>query len=124
MIMIGKAELEALSTWISDLPDVTQAPHRFGGTEFQVQGLEFMHFHGYTHLDIRLSKEDQLRVLSEEKADHHMFAPQAGWVTFRIRSPEDIPRAREIIELAYENARTIVETQKARKAAQAGYQAF
>jgi hypothetical protein len=32
--------------WILQLPGVTQATHRFGGTEFKVEGLEFMHHHG------------------------------------------------------------------------------
>jgi len=32
--------------------------HRFGGTEFQVHGLEFMLIHGTLHLDIMLSKEE------------------------------------------------------------------
>ncbi len=46
-----------LKNWILQLPEVVEAPHRFGGTQFQVNGLEFMHFHGDTFLDIRLSKE-------------------------------------------------------------------
>ncbi len=40
---------KTLQEWILELPGVTQAPHRFGGTEFQVQGLEFMHSHGSSY---------------------------------------------------------------------------
>jgi hypothetical protein len=58
----GKTEYESLKAWILGLLDVTEAPHRFGGTEFRVGGLEFMHSHGYAQLDIRLSREDQARV--------------------------------------------------------------
>ncbi len=45
---------ESLKTWIQQLPGVSEAPHRFGGTEFQVEGVEFMHSHGHSWLDIRL----------------------------------------------------------------------
>jgi hypothetical protein len=72
--------------------------------EFQVHGLEFMHTHDSSHLDIRLSKEDQERMLKEGKADPHRFAPQAGWVSFRIRSEGDVETAKELIRLAHDNA--------------------
>jgi len=42
-IMVDRNELfESLKTWILQLPGVIQAAHRFGGTEFQVEGLQFM----------------------------------------------------------------------------------
>jgi len=58
---------EDLKIWILQLPGVTQATHRFGGTEFQVEGLEFMHHHGPSFLDIRLSKDDQATALRMEQ---------------------------------------------------------
>lgn len=109
---LGKAHYELLRNWILQLADVTEAPHQFAGSEFRVGAFQFMHFHGYTHLDIRLSKEDQTRVLKEGKAERHLYAPQAGWITFRIHSVQDIGQAKELIELGYNNARKIVEQQK------------
>ncbi len=92
---------ESLQDWILKLPKVTKAPHRFGGTEF--------------HLDIRLSKQDQERMLKEGKADPHRFAPQAGWVTFRIRSERDVEAAKELIRLAYDNAEKLMEAHVSRR---------
>lgn len=69
---------DSLMDWVAQLSDVTSGPHRFGGREFQVNGLEFMHFHGPKHLDIRLSLEDQKRILNDGRAQEHRFAPQAG----------------------------------------------
>lgn len=63
-----------------------------------------MHTHSASYLDIRLSKEDQQKMLKEGKAEPHRFAPQAGWVTFRIRSEKDVEAAKELIRLAYDNA--------------------
>jgi Family of unknown function (DUF5519) len=80
-----------------------------------VEGLEFMHSHGPQYLDIRLSKEDQGRVLREKKAEHHRFAPQAGWVTYRIRSEEDVENAKELIQLAYDHADRLMTAHKSRR---------
>ena len=43
-------------------------------------------------------------MLREGKAEPHRFAPQAGWVTFRIHSEGDVKAAKELILLAYDNA--------------------
>ena len=101
-----------LREWILALSRVTEAPHRFGGTEFRVKGVEFMHSHGPSFLDIRLSMEDQGRVLLEGKALRHRseFHSQAGWVSFRILSAADAERAKELIGLAYDRARKAVES--------------
>jgi hypothetical protein len=89
--------------------------HRFGGTEFQVEGIEFMHHHGPSFLDIRLSKSDQALALKARTALPHRFAPQAGWVSFRIEKAEDLDPAKRLIQLAYENARTSMEAHRTRR---------
>lgn len=107
---------DSLQDWILQLPNVTTASHRFGGTEFQVHGLEFMHTHGTSHLDIKLSKQDQERVLKEGKAEQHRFVHhEAGWVTFTIRSENDTETAKELIRLAYDNADKIMVAHASRR---------
>src|SRR6266581_3803843 len=94
--------INGLREWLLQLPDVVEAPHSFGGTEYQANGRQFMHNHGPRYLDIHLSREDQERVLREGKAERHRFTPaRAGWVTFHIRSDEDVENAKELIMLAY-----------------------
>jgi len=97
----------SLRAWILQLPGVREAPHRVGGVEFQVDGVEFMHSHGRSRLDIRLSKEDQTSVLKaglalSHKAEVHA---QAGWVSFQIENRRDLMNAKKVIQLAYENAK-------------------
>ncbi len=108
----GEELFEELRSWILQLPGVTQASHRFGGTEFQVEGLEFMHHHGPSFLDIRLSISDQAKALKNGGAIPHRFAPQAGWVSFRLENAEDLEPAKRIVQLAYENAKTNMEAHK------------
>jgi len=116
-LAVTHSELKPFRDWIENLPGVTKAPHRFGGVEFQVHGLEFMHFHGDRHVDVRLSKEDQAKMLEDRKAEHHQFAPEAGWVTVRIRSERDLGNAKEVVQLAYSSAKKIMETHLARREA-------
>jgi len=107
--------INGLREWLLQLPDVVEAPHSFGGTEYQVNGRQFMHSHGPRYLDIHLSREDQERVLREDKAEQDRFTPaRAGWVTFHIRSDEDVEIAKELIMLAYNDARKITAFRKQR----------
>jgi hypothetical protein len=106
---------DSLKAWIVLLPGVSEAPHRFGGTEFQVESVEFMHSHGHSWFDIRLSKEDQAAVLKTKQALPHRFAPQAGWVSFQIHGSDDLTQAKKIIQLAYENAKKNLEDIKSRR---------
>src|SRR5437879_6772152 len=97
----------SLMEWVLQLSNVTQAPHRMGGTEFRVHGLEFMHSHGPSFLDVRLSPKEQARVLREGKAERHRadVHHKEGWVSFRIGDKEGIERAKELVQLAYEDAK-------------------
>jgi hypothetical protein len=105
--MMASSTYESLRVWILQLPGVREAPHRVGGVEFQVDGVEFMHSHGPSWLDIRLSKEDQTSVLKAGLALSHRAKvhAQAGWVSFRIENRRGIVNAKKVIHLAYENAK-------------------
>ena len=61
----------------------------------------FMHIHGFDHCDIRLSKEDQTRILATGKARPHRWAPGAGYVTFQVRGKNDLAPAMELIRMSY-----------------------
>src|SRR5438132_13376618 len=102
-----EALFRSLMDWVLQLPNVTQAPHRMGGTEFRVHGLEFMHSHGPSFLDVRLSPKEQARVLRKGKPEHHRadVHHHEGWVSFRLQSKESVARAKELRQLACENAK-------------------
>jgi len=107
---------ESLRGWILQQPGVREVPHRVGGVEFQVDGVEFMHSHGPSWLDIRLSKEDQASVLKIGQALPHQAQvhAQAGWVSFRIENSQDLKKAKRVIQLAYEKAKKNPEDLKPR----------
>ena len=102
---------ESLRGWMLQLPGVREVPHRVGGIEFQVDGVEFMHSHGPSWFDIRLSKEDQASVLKTGLALPHraQMHTEAGWVSLRIENSQDLGKAKRVIQLAYEKAKKILE---------------
>jgi hypothetical protein len=66
-----------------------------------------MHSHGPSWLDIRLSKRDQASIVKAGQALHHraQVHAQAGWVSLRIETSQDLANAKKVIQLGYENAK-------------------
>ena len=88
---------------ILDLPDVTEKPNAgIHQDAFFVRGTMFMHIHGRGHCDIRLSKGDQERVLSEGKARRHRWAPEKGYITFKVANEHDLEPAMELIRTSHD----------------------
>ena len=87
---------------ILDLPGVTERPNAgIHEDAFFVGRTMFMHIHGHGHCDIRLAKGDQERVLAEDKARPHRWAPEAGYVTFIARNENDLEPAMDLIRMSY-----------------------
>jgi hypothetical protein len=63
----------------------------------------FMHIHGHGHCDIRLSKDDQERVLAEGRARRHRWAPDAGYVTFVANDETDVEPAMDLIRMSHQH---------------------
>src|SRR5262245_24569221 len=63
----------------------------------------FMHIHGHGHCDIRLSKDDQERVLAAGKARQHRWAPEAGYVTLVANNKADVERAMDLIRMSHQH---------------------
>ncbi len=73
---------------------------------FFVRGIMFVHIHGYGHCDIRLSKDDQTRVLAEGKARQHRWAPEAGYITSVVKDEEELGPAMKLIRMSYDHFAT------------------
>jgi len=85
------------------LPGVTEKPNAgIHEDAFFVAGKMFMHIHGSGHCDIRLSMEDQSRVLAKRKARQHRWAPEKGYVTFKVHGENDLDPAMELIRASHD----------------------
>jgi hypothetical protein len=101
--MKSQAEIhQELRQRMLKLPDVTEKQNAgIHDNAFFVGRTMFMHIHGHSHCDIRLSKVDQERVLAEGKARPHRWAPEAGYVTLIVDDEEDLDPAMDLIRMSH-----------------------
>lgn len=95
---ISQMIADTVSTW----EGVTIAPHRFGGIEFRVNNREFGHLHGNYQADIPFSARLRKELVASGKASLHHLYPNSGWVSFYIRSADDVPTLIELLKLNYD----------------------
>jgi hypothetical protein len=83
-------------------PDVSAHPHRFGGTEFQVNGHEIGHLHGDHLADLPFPVRVRRELVADGRASPHHILPDTGWVSFYIRSADDLAGAIALFRLSYD----------------------
>jgi hypothetical protein len=93
--------LKTLEDVVSTWPRISVHPHRFGGREFLFGAAEVGHVHTNGIVDVPFPRPIHDVLLAEGLAEQHQWAPNSGWITFRIRSEEDIPRALWLMRLSY-----------------------
>lgn len=91
-----------ITSEVSSWPGVTALPHRFGGTEFQLNGHEIGHLHGGHQADLPFPVRMRKELVAAGKAQLHHILPETGWVSFYLRGSEDIPAVLELFRLNYE----------------------
>jgi predicted DNA-binding protein (MmcQ/YjbR family) len=97
----SQAIQETVMTW----KGVSQEPHRFGGIEFRLGKRELGHLHGNRLLDIPFPLKIRDELVRSGRVHPHHVLPKSGWVSFYLKSEEDIHRALELLRLSYELAR-------------------
>lgn len=85
-------------------PGVTEAPHRFGGTEFRLGKRELGHLHGDYLADLPFPVRVREELVRAGRAMPHHILPQSGWVSYPIRDTAAIPGALALFRLTYERA--------------------
>ena len=74
----------------------------WSGVEFRVNGHEIGHLHGGRMADLPFPVRMREEVVGAGKAQVHHVLPQTGWVSYRIRQPEDLGGALELFRKNYE----------------------
>lgn len=83
-------------------PGVSASPHRFGGVEFQVNNHEIGHLHGSQLADLPFPLKVRNELVATGQAQPHHILPDTGWVSYPIRSREDITKVIALFRLNYE----------------------
>lgn len=88
-------EVQALKRFCAELKT-----HRFGGSEFFQNGRALGHVHGNGLLDVHLRREEAAALIANGRVRRHHVLPNSGWVSFQMESPEDVPFALSLLEMA------------------------
>lgn len=96
-----RQHIENLQNTITAWPGVTAEPHRFGGIEFKLNGVEIGHVHQSGMVDIPFNSQIRNQLIAEGRAGVHHLLKDTGWITFYIRQPEDVERAIWLFRLSY-----------------------
>ena len=83
---------------------VTSGTHRFGGREYRLGRREIGHVHGNHLVDIPFPKPVRDEMIAAGKAQPHHVLPNSGWISFRIRSAEDVEQAIALLRRSYDLA--------------------
>lgn len=89
-----------LRSFIRGLPNVDLRPDEMSEEAYFFGLVNFVHFHGPKHIDIRLSLEDQKKALATGKARPHLWAPRAGWISCGLDNREKLADAKELVKRA------------------------
>lgn len=81
--------------------DVTAAPHRFGGVEFNYGKVEIGHIHGSRMVDIPFTRRIREILVAQDEAERHHLLQDSGWISFYLRGPDDVAQAIRLYRLSY-----------------------
>lgn len=93
--------VEIVSHW----DGVEVMPHRFGGIEFRLEKREIGHLHGSRQADLPFPIRVRRDLVSSGRAEPHALLPDTGWVSYRIKSENDIPAVVDLFRINYDRLR-------------------
>jgi hypothetical protein len=93
--------LKRLEDEVSVWPQISVHPHRFAGREFRFGSAEVGHVHTGGIVDIPFPRSVRDALLAEGLAEGHRWVPNSGWITFHVRSDEDLKHALWLMRLSY-----------------------
>ena len=93
-------QLRKLEDVVSEWPNISVHPHRFGGKEFLFGSAEVGHIHKGGIVDIPFPRAVRNALLAAGLAEQHHWVPNSGWITFRMRTEEDLSHALWLMRLS------------------------
>jgi Family of unknown function (DUF5519) len=93
---------ETIEREVKRWPGVEASVHRFGGVEFRVNGHEIGHLHGDRMADLPFPVRMREELVESGKAHLHHVLPQTGWVSYYLRSEEDVAGALDLFKKNYD----------------------
>jgi hypothetical protein len=93
--------LEKFEQEVSEWPQISIHPHRFGGREFRLGDGQVGHVHPGGLVDIPFPRSIRDALLAEGLAEEHRWVPNSGWIMFHVVSEEGLQHALWLMRLSY-----------------------
>lgn len=81
---------------------VSEKSHRFVGIEINYGKKELGHLHGDKLVDLPFPKLKRDELVKQGLAKPHHVLHESGWISYYIKSEEDIPFAIELFRMQYD----------------------
>lgn len=95
------SHMQQVQQEVSSWDGVTESPHRFGGVEFKLANAEVGHIHQNGLVDIPFPMKIRNQLVLEGLVSKHHVLTNSGWISFRVRSENDVPHAIWLLKLSY-----------------------
>lgn len=93
--------IECIESELATWKGIERRPHKFGGIQFNYGGKEIGHIHSNGILDILFTRTIKNDLLRRGCATNHHVFTNSGWITFYVRSSEDIKNAISLLARSY-----------------------
>jgi hypothetical protein len=93
--------LETIKQELLKWPGVTVEPHRFGGIGFRCNKRELGHIHGDRLADLPFPMNIRNELVNSRRVSPHHIFPKSGWVSYWIKSADDVPAIIGLFQLQY-----------------------
>jgi hypothetical protein len=77
--------------------------HRYGGVQFNCMGKEMGHLHSNGLLDVLYSQKIKAKLLTDARIEHHHIFKNSGWISFYLKSFDDMKYAQRLLMISYLN---------------------
>jgi hypothetical protein len=94
-------DVQQIVNTVSAWERIEPLPHRFGGVEFSLNGVEIGHIHSNGMVDIPFTRRIREQLVSAGEAGLHHLLRDSGWITFYVRRPDDVAQALKLYRLSY-----------------------
>lgn len=100
--------IDEISAEVQQWPDVHSHMHKYGGIQFDLKHKEIGHIHGNGLLDMPLTRQLKAALIAEGYVEDHLVLKHTGWISFYIRTKQDMHYALQLLKLGYTFKRSYV----------------
>jgi hypothetical protein len=93
--------VDQVAATVGSWQDVTVNPHRFGGQEFNLGNIEIGHIHRNGLVDIPFTRKIRDVLVAEGHSQPHHLLAESGWISYFIRSEDDVEGALWLYRLSF-----------------------